>query len=250
MLRREGDGGAAEGVVEPGVLGVGRGEEAFQAQRSGDARDEGAGSVEEGKEAVPIDGEEKGTIGGEEGSAGRKRDGGVAETVDGDARDGVGVGEFGDEDKLVRLSRHEGVKEVCAKEGLEAAFDGHPDGLGLKEGLEGVAAGRVGEGIGQRADGGEERLMDARAVQEPGLRSDFSPRDLCPLAEDLRVGGVVVRDAPGEGVGNADEGVEDDKDRFKESAIGFHQRDAVGRIGKLFGLHERDDSRRRAGNME
>ena len=78
VLGREGDGGAAEGVVVPGVFGVGRGEEALEVERGGDTRDEGAGSVEEGEEAVPIDGEEEGVVGGEEGSAGGKRDGAAA----------------------------------------------------------------------------------------------------------------------------------------------------------------------------
>ena len=78
MLWGDGDGGATEGVVEPGVLGIGRGEEAFEVERGGDARDEGAGTVEEGEEAVPIDGEEEGVVGGEEGSAGGKRDGAAA----------------------------------------------------------------------------------------------------------------------------------------------------------------------------
>jgi hypothetical protein len=31
--------------------------------------------------------------------------------------------------------------------------------------------------------------------------------------------------------------MKNDKDRFEEPAIGFHQRDAVGRIDELFRLH-------------
>jgi hypothetical protein len=38
-----------------------------------------------------------------------------------------------------------------------------------------------------------------------------------------------------------------DKDRFEEPAIGLEQRDAVGRIGKLFRLHDKDDSKRGSG---
>ena len=67
------------------------------------------------------------------------------------------------------------------QEGFEAAFDGHPDGLGFEKGFKRVAAGRVGEVIGERADGGEQRLMDARAVCECGLRGNFGPRDFYSL---------------------------------------------------------------------
>ena len=232
VLRGDGDGGATEGVVEPSVLGVGRGEEAFEVQRGGDARDEGVGTVEEGEEAVPIDREKKGMVGGEEGSASGKRDGATAEAGDWEGDDRIGLREFGDEDELVRLSRCEGLKEVCLQEGFEAAFDGHPDGLGLKEGLECIAGGEVGEVVRQRADGGQERLIDARAGGEPGVRRYVGPRALCRLCEDLRVGGVLVGDAPGERGGDANERMQNDKDRFKEAAIGLEQRDAVRGVSK------------------
>ena len=141
MLGREGDGGAAEGVVEPGVLGGGRGEEAFEVERGGDASDESAGTVEEGEEAVPIDSEEEGVVGGEESSANGKGDGAAAEGGDGEGDDGAGVREFGDVDELGRAGKRKGAEKVRAKERLEAAFNGHPDGLGLEEFLKGGGSG-------------------------------------------------------------------------------------------------------------
>ncbi len=131
----------------------------------------------------------------------------------------------------------EDLEEVSLQERFEAAFDGHPDGLGFEEGFECVAAGGVGKVVRERADGGKQRLMDARAVGEAGLRGYLGPRDFCAAGRDLRVVRVLMRDAPGEGVGDADEGMKNDKDRFEEPAIGFHQRDAVGRICELFRLH-------------
>ena len=135
---------------------------------------------------------------------------------EGEGDDGIGLRKFGDEDELGGVGRCEGVKEVCVQEGFEAAFDGHPDGLGFEEGFERVAAGRVGKVIGERADGGEQRLMDARAVGEAGLRGDFGPRDFCAHVQDLRVAGVLMRGAPGERLRDADEGMKNDKDRFEE----------------------------------
>ena len=247
MFGRESDGGAAEGVVEPGVFGVGCGEEAFEVESGADTRDEGAGPVKESEEAVPIDGEEEGMAGCEEGSARGERNGAVAEGRDGDALDGIRLGEFGDEDEFFGAGGGEGVKKVRLQKRLEAAFGGHPDGRGLQEGLESKAGGRVGEVIGQRADGGEERLINARAGVEPGVGCNFGPRDLCRSCANLRVGRVLMRGAPGEGVGNAEEGMQNDQDRLEYAAIGLDQRDAVRRVGKLFGMHERDDSRQGTG---
>ncbi len=136
MLGRERDGGAAEGVVEPGVFGVGRGEEALEVERGGDTRDEGAGSVEGGEEAVPIDGEEEGVVRGEEGSARGKGDGTIAEAGDGEGYNGVGVRKFGDEDELGRGGLRKDAKDIEPQQRFETAFDGHPDGLRLKECLE------------------------------------------------------------------------------------------------------------------
>ncbi len=237
MFRRDGDGGAAEGVVEPGVFGVGRGEEAFEVECGGDARDEGAGPVEEGEEAVPIDGEEEGMIGSEKSAAGGKWKRAVAECGDGEGDDGVGLRELGDEDEFAGAGRCEDLKEVGLQERFKAAFDGHPDGLGFEEGFRCVAAGRVGEVIGQRADGSKQGLMDARTVDEAGLRGYLGPRNFFSLRSDLRVFGITARDAPGKGVGDADEGVQSNKDRFEEPAVGFRQRNAVGRICELFRLH-------------
>ena len=75
-------------------------------------------------------------IGGEEGSAGGKGDGAAAEAGDGEGYDGVGVGKFGDVDELLDPGFCEGVKKAGTQKGLETAFDGHPDGLRLKECLE------------------------------------------------------------------------------------------------------------------
>ena len=182
-------------------------------------------------------------VGGEEGSARGKGDGAATQCGDRDARDGVGLREFGDEDEFGGAGGFEDVKNVRMQKRFEAAFDGHPDGLGLKEGLECIAGGEVGEVVRQRADGGQERLIDARAGGEPGVRRYVGPRALCRLCEDLRVGGVLVGDAPGERGGDANERMQNDKDRFKEAAIGLEQRDAVRGVSKLFGVHERDDSR-------
>ncbi len=76
-----------------------------------------------------------------------------------------------------------------------------------------------------------------------GARGQLRPRVLTSPLHDLSVGGVLARGAPGEGLRNADEGMQKDKDRFEEPAIGLDQRDAVGRISKLFRLHKRDDSK-------
>jgi hypothetical protein len=237
VFRGDGDGGAAEGVVEPGVFSVGRSEEAFEIERGSDARDEGAGPVEESEETVPIDGEEEGMIGSEEGSAGRKGDGAAFETGDGEGDDGIGLRELGNEDEFAGLSLNEDLKKVRLQERFEAAFDRHPDGLGFEIRFQRVAAGRVGEVIGERADGGEQRLMDARTVSETGLRGDLGPGNLRAGGQYLRVVRVLARGTPGEGVGDADEGMKNDKDGFEESAVGFHQRHAVWRIGELLRLH-------------
>ena len=250
MLGREGDGGTAEGVVEPGVLGVGRGEEALEVERGGDTRDEGAGPVEEGEEAIPIDGEEEGVVGGEESSASGKGDGAAAEGGDGEGDDGAGVGEFGDVEEVAGSGRCEGVEEVCVEERLEATFNRHPDGLRLKEGLKAVAGGWVGEVVLKRSDGGEEGLINARTGAEAGVRCDFRPRVLCSERENLRVAWVLVSGVPGERGRDADEGMQNDEDRFEDAAKGLKQREAVSGISKLLRLHERDDSRQGTENGE
>ena len=126
------------------------------------------------------------------------------------------------------------MKEVRLQKGFEAAFDGHPDRLGFEKCFERIAAGRVGKVIRERTDGGEQRLMETRAVGEPGLRGNLGPRDLCAGGQDLRVAWVTTRGAPGEGLRDADEGMKNYKDRLEEAAIGFCQRDAVGRICEFF----------------
>jgi hypothetical protein len=148
------------------------------------------------------------------------------------------LGKFGDEKEFAGAGGCKDMKKIGPEEWFETAFNGHPDGLGLEECLEAVAGGGVGEVVGQRANGGEEGLIDARAGGEIGLRGDFGPGTLCSESEDLRVTGILVGRAPGEGLGNADEGMKNDEDRFEEAAIGFDQRDAVRRIGEFFGLHE------------
>jgi len=140
MLGRKRNRGAAEGVVVPGMLRVGRGEKAFEVQTGGNAGHEGAGAVEEREKAVPIDRKEEGMVGGEEGSARGKRAIGiqtcpVAQAGQGQAHHGIGVREFGDEDELVRSRLREDVKKVGLEKRLETAFGGHPDGLGFEEAL-------------------------------------------------------------------------------------------------------------------
>ena len=237
MLGREGDRGAAEGVVEPGVLGVGGGEEAFEAERGGDARHKGACAVEEREEAVPIDGEEERVVGGEEGSAGGKRDGAQVEAGEGQGGDGIGVQELGDEDEFLHSGGYEDAEKVRQQKRLEAAFGGHPDGLGFEEALELVAAGRVGKMIVERADRGEQRLVDARTGVEAGRGRDFHPRDLGAARHDLGVARILMRGAPGQLRRHAHKGMQRDKDALERAAIGFEQRFAVSRISKLFRLH-------------
>ncbi len=148
VLGRECDSGAAEGVIEPGVFSVGRGEKALQIEAGSDARDERARAIEKCEEAVPIDSEQEGMIGREEGSADGKRNGAAGEIGDSDTRDKVGSGEFGNEDEFFGAGGDEGMEKAGLKKRLEAAFHRHPDGMGFEEALELVAAGGVGEVAG------------------------------------------------------------------------------------------------------
>lgn len=175
MFGREGDSGAAHGVVEPGVLSGRRCEEALDASLGSDPCEEGPRSVEKSEEAVPVDGEEERGVGGEEGSAGGERDQAVAEALERQGRDGIGIGKLGHEDRLSEASRGECVQEVRLQKGREASFDRHPDRVGLKERLQHIAAVRVGEMVGERANGGEQGLVQARAGGEAGGCADFGP---------------------------------------------------------------------------
>ncbi len=76
-----------------------------------------------------------------------------------------------------------------------------------------------------------------------GVRSHLGPWALGSPRQDLRVGGVLARGAPSEGLRDTDKRMQKDKDGFEKPAIGLDQRDAVGRISKLFRLHKRDDSK-------
>jgi len=55
MLRGEGHGGAAHGVVEPGMVGVGSSKESLKFEVGGNLREEVARPIEKGEEAVPVD---------------------------------------------------------------------------------------------------------------------------------------------------------------------------------------------------
>ena len=117
MLGRKRNRGAAEGVVVPGMLRVGRGEKAFEVQTGGNAGHEGAGAVEEREETVPIDRKEEGMVGREESAAKRERAAGieicfVAKSREGQARHGIGVRKFGDEEELFRSSLRKNVEKV------------------------------------------------------------------------------------------------------------------------------------------
>lgn len=233
----EGDGGAAHGVVEPGVFSGGEGEEAFELAGLGDLGEEGAGSVEEGEEAVPVDGEEEGGVGGEEGSAGGE--GGVAggELVEREGDDGVGEGKLWDVEELGVAGGGEGVEEVGLEEGLEAAFGGHPDGMGLEAGLEELLGVGVGEVGCERADGGEQSEVDAGAGGEASEGGDLSPGAGDGVGGEVDVRRVGAGGGPGELRGYAEEGVEEDEDGFKLRGVGLDERDFVGGIGVLGGLH-------------
>jgi len=224
------------------MLRVRRGEEAFEVQSGGDSRYEGAGAVEEGEETVPIDRKEEGMVRGEEGSARGKRTlrnriCAVAQAGQGQARNGIGVREFGNEDELFRSRLPKNVKKVGLEKRLEAAFGGHPDGLGFEEPLQFAAAGGVGNVIVERTDGCEQRLVDARAGLQACTGRDFGPRDLRSAGGDFGIAGIPMRDAPGQLRGNAHEGMQNHKDALECAAIGFHERFAQGRISKLFRLH-------------
>jgi len=181
-------------------------------------------------------------VGGEESSARGKRALGnqicpIAETGEGQARHGIGVRKFGDEEELFRSSLRKNVKKIGLEKRLEAAFGGHPDGLGFEEALQFSAGGGVGNVIVERTDGREQRLVDARAGFQARSRRDFGPRDFLAARGDLGVARIPMRDAPGELRGNAHERMQNHKDALECAAVGFHQRFAVRRISKLFRLH-------------
>jgi hypothetical protein len=129
------------------------------------------------------------------------------------------------------------MKKVGLEKRLEAAFGGHPDGLGLEESLQVVAGGGVGNVIGERADGREQRLVDARSGFQARTGRDFGPRDLRSTCGNLGVAWILMRGAPGELRGNTDEGMQNHKDALETATIGFHKRFAQRRISKLFWLH-------------
>ena len=61
--------------------------------------------------------------------------------------------------------------------------------------------------VRERSDGGEERLIDARAGGEIGVRGYLRPWALYSLRQDLSVVRVLADGAPGEGLRDADEGM-------------------------------------------
>jgi len=237
MLGRKRDGGAAEGVVVPGVLRVGRGEEAFEVEPGGNPRHEGTGAIEKREETVPIDSKEEGMVGGEEGSAHGKWDATAVKVDDGEAHGGIGVRKFRDEDDLFRSCLRKNAKKVGLEKRLEAAFDGHPNGLRSQEILELVTARRVCDVIGERTDGRKQRLVDARTGFQARTGRDFGPRDLRSACGNLGVAGIPMRGAPGQLRGNPHEGMQNHKDALEAAVIGFQQRFTGWRISKLFRLH-------------
>lgn len=237
MFGGERDGGAAHAVVEPCVLGGGRRKEALEVQRGTNARNERARTVEESEEAVPVDGEEERVVRGEKSSARRERNGTVAEAGDGKRYDGLGVREFGNEDKLGRACQRKGVKQVGLEQRLKAAFSRHPDRLRLKETLECSGSGRVGKMVGQRADGGEQGLIDARAGTEAGVRGDFRPRLFRSLGEDFGVRWILASGVPCKRIGDADKWMQKDQGCFETRVVGLKQWDAVRRIFEFLRVH-------------
>lgn|SRR5208283_3604698 len=135
VLWRKRHRGAAEGVVVPGMLRVGGGEEAFDVQPGGYAGYKCAGAVEKGEKTVPIDGQEEGMVGGEESSPFGKWNCPVSQAGQRQPHHGIGVREFGNEEELIRSRLRKNVKKVGLEKRLEAAFGGHPDGLGFEEAM-------------------------------------------------------------------------------------------------------------------
>src|SRR6516162_161542 len=137
------DGGTAERVVEPCVLGVGRGEEALEIERVAHALDESAGLVEQGKEAVPVDGEEKRGVGRKQGSAAGEWCGAAPQLIDGKPHNGLGLRELGDENQFLRAGDFECAEQIALKQRFEAAFGRHPHRMRLEKSLEYVTGSGV-----------------------------------------------------------------------------------------------------------
>ncbi len=110
MLGGEGHCRAAEGVVVPGVLGGGSGEEAFEVVLLDDLLDEVAGAVEEREKTVPVDGEQKRFVGRDEASSRGKRETAFSEAGEGERLDRVLLRELGNIDQFVNAGFVESVK--------------------------------------------------------------------------------------------------------------------------------------------
>ncbi len=109
--------------------------------------------------------------------------------------------------------------------------------MGLKETVQLVAARRVGQVIIERADGGEQRLIDLCAGSEARFLRNFGPPILRAHGSNLRVIRIRLRRAPGERLGNAYEGMKCDEDALEAMAISVRQRLAERGISEVFWLH-------------
>lgn len=174
----------------------------------------------------------------EEGSAGREANPAGGEVGDREVEYWIGSWKFWNVDEFASFCRDESLKKIKLQKRLEAAFDRHVHRMGFKKALELVAGGGICEVGGERANGGEQCLVDARTGLEVCVFRDLGPGVFDAVDVDLCVGRVRVRLIPGERRWDAHEWMQHDEDGFEEAVVGVNERDGVRRVGEFFGLHQ------------
>ena len=117
-VRGHGYDAASKRVVEPGVLGGGGSEKAFQVLLADHFTHKFLWAVEEREKTVPIDGEQEVLVGSNQRSAGRESVLASFEAGYAHALHWIDIGKFGHEDEVVVAGRSEGIEEVRLEQGL------------------------------------------------------------------------------------------------------------------------------------